>query len=229
MSLSVKDWWVVVSAQLRPITNDNTLSPSLASLVSSLLAGYPVNVGHIIATEIWDKALNERSRWTEAHRISVASKFKDFENHLFGAKSASVGPPALVPHISVEIPQVEGSSEQGATSQPDAVTIPPLVVPESLISLFSEPPTTQLLDDFWGELSKDKSSKRKQKARESNEEKPTNLSKDERRQHKKSRKESQKLAREAEALAQQRQDVGLASASSIVVPTPVSGSQPDLV
>lgn len=95
--------------------------------------------------------------------------------------------------------------------------------------MFSEPPTTQLLDDFWGELSKDKSSKRKQKARESNEEKPTNLSKDERRQHKKSRKESQKLAREAEALAQQRQDVGLASASSIVVPTPVSGSQPDLV
>uniref|UniRef100_M1D9G1 Integrase core domain containing protein n=1 Tax=Solanum tuberosum TaxID=4113 RepID=M1D9G1_SOLTU len=51
LSFPAKVWWVVVHAQLRPITNDNTLSPSLASLIACLMVGYAVSVGRIIATD----------------------------------------------------------------------------------------------------------------------------------------------------------------------------------
>ncbi|KAK4709857.1 hypothetical protein R3W88_004370 [Solanum pinnatisectum] len=36
------------------------------------------------------------------------------------------------------------------------VTVPSPVLPESLVRFFTEPPTTQDLDDFWGELPKSK-------------------------------------------------------------------------
>ncbi|KAK4707234.1 hypothetical protein R3W88_033206 [Solanum pinnatisectum] len=60
LSFPAKVWWAVVRAQLRPTGNDNTLSPSLALLVACLMAGYPVNVVRIIATEMRERALNER-------------------------------------------------------------------------------------------------------------------------------------------------------------------------
>jgi len=71
-------------------------------------------------------------------------------------------------------------------------TMPHMAVPESLMSLFIEPPTTQVLDDFWGEVPNGKSGKRKHKAGESNEYQPINLSKEERIQHKKPRKKSRR-------------------------------------
>lgn len=43
LTYPTKVWWVVVRSQLRPMANDNTLSPSHASLESCLLSGYPVN------------------------------------------------------------------------------------------------------------------------------------------------------------------------------------------
>lgn len=46
-----KVWWIVIHVQLRPTTNDNTLPPSLTSLVACLMDGYPVNVGLIIASK----------------------------------------------------------------------------------------------------------------------------------------------------------------------------------
>ncbi|KAH0689073.1 hypothetical protein KY289_016431 [Solanum tuberosum] len=138
--------------RLRPRTNDNTLSQSLASLVAFLMVGYPINVGRIIATKLRDRALNERAglpfpyligklclhsnippnklvdKWTEAQRVTAASKIKDVANYLFGAKSAPVGPPPLVLHIPVGMPRVEGSSEQDAASTPDVATSPPSIL-----------------------------------------------------------------------------------------------------
>uniref|UniRef100_M1DDW5 Putative plant transposon protein domain-containing protein n=1 Tax=Solanum tuberosum TaxID=4113 RepID=M1DDW5_SOLTU len=115
LSFPAKVWWVVVHAQLRPIGTDNTLSPSLASLVTCLMAGYPVNVGRIITTEMRNRALNEKvgfpfpcligklcrqadippnkliDRWRDAFRLIQVSKIKDVANHLFGTKYADVG------------------------------------------------------------------------------------------------------------------------------------------
>lgn len=93
---------------------DNTLSTPLASLVAYLIAEYPVNVGQIIATEMQDRALNERGglpfpcqignyflevniplnklveRRIKANRITATSKIKDVVNHVFGAKFVAV-------------------------------------------------------------------------------------------------------------------------------------------
>ncbi|KAH0720142.1 hypothetical protein KY284_005172 [Solanum tuberosum] len=44
VSFPTKVWWPVVRAQLQPTANYNTLSPSLASLVACLMAGYLVIV-----------------------------------------------------------------------------------------------------------------------------------------------------------------------------------------
>uniref|UniRef100_M1DLU6 Uncharacterized protein n=1 Tax=Solanum tuberosum TaxID=4113 RepID=M1DLU6_SOLTU len=88
--------------------------------------------------------------------------------------------------------------------QPNRLQVPTLVMQESLMNLFNEPPTNQSLDDFWGELPKGKSGKRKHKVGESYEELRADLSKEERRQHKKFCNASLKKAREEEALAQQQ-------------------------
>lgn len=42
-------------------------------------------------------------KWVEESKVTAASKIKDVANHLFGAKSGSVGPVAVVPHILVEM------------------------------------------------------------------------------------------------------------------------------
>uniref|UniRef100_M1DQY0 Integrase core domain containing protein n=1 Tax=Solanum tuberosum TaxID=4113 RepID=M1DQY0_SOLTU len=61
----------------------------------------------------------------EASRISVASKIQDVANPLFGRKSGAVGPLAVVPHTLVVIPQAEGQTESGESSQPASVAPSP--------------------------------------------------------------------------------------------------------
>lgn len=104
------------------------------------MAGYPVNVGRIIATKMWDRALNERvglpfpcligklclqsnippnkvlDRWIKAYKLTTTSKIKDVTNHLFGAKVEVVEPLAVVPHIPLDTPQDERGPEQGKSS-----------------------------------------------------------------------------------------------------------------
>uniref|UniRef100_M1DAG0 Integrase core domain containing protein n=1 Tax=Solanum tuberosum TaxID=4113 RepID=M1DAG0_SOLTU len=75
--------------------NDNTISPSLASLVSCLMGGYP------------------------------ASKIKDVANHLFGAKVGVVGSLAVLPHIPSDIPYADRGPGQGKSSQPYTEAPPP--------------------------------------------------------------------------------------------------------
>ena len=54
-----KHWWSIVQEQLWPTENDNTLSPSLVSLVARLMAGYVLNVVEIISNDIQDMVLNK--------------------------------------------------------------------------------------------------------------------------------------------------------------------------
>uniref|UniRef100_M1DGL5 Uncharacterized protein n=1 Tax=Solanum tuberosum TaxID=4113 RepID=M1DGL5_SOLTU len=100
-------------------------------------------------------------------------------------------------------------------------------MPDSLMQLLSQAPFTQSLDDFWSELPKSKSGKRKHKARESDEELHSDLSREERRQQKKARRASRKETHDQEALEQQQRDVVLDGASGSAAPAPASGSQPD--
>lgn len=44
LSFPAKVWWAVVHGQLRQTANDNTLSPSLASLAAWIMVGYPINI-----------------------------------------------------------------------------------------------------------------------------------------------------------------------------------------
>ncbi|KAK4726942.1 hypothetical protein R3W88_031859 [Solanum pinnatisectum] len=128
LSFSAKVWWAIVHAQVRPTGNDNTLSPSLESLVACLMASYSVNVGRIIASEMRNRALNEKDgflfpsligklcrqpdtppnklidRWRNAFRLIEVSKIKDVTNHPFGMKSADVGTLDVIPHLPLEIP-----------------------------------------------------------------------------------------------------------------------------
>ncbi|KAK4715889.1 hypothetical protein R3W88_014227 [Solanum pinnatisectum] len=114
LTFSAKVWWSIVRAQLRPTRNDNTLSPSLVSLVVCLMARYLVNVGWIITMEMRDRALNERvglpfpcligklclqagislnklvDKRTEASKITAASKIQDVNNPLLVRKSGAV-------------------------------------------------------------------------------------------------------------------------------------------
>uniref|UniRef100_M1DTX8 Putative plant transposon protein domain-containing protein n=1 Tax=Solanum tuberosum TaxID=4113 RepID=M1DTX8_SOLTU len=165
LSFQVKVWWAIVRAQLWPTSNDNTFSPSLTLMVACLMAGYPVYVGRIIATEMRDRELNEIAelpfpylirklclqaniipnklvdKWTKAYKVTTASKIKDVTNHLFGAKAGPVGPLAFVPHIPVDMPQTNGSSKQGSTLQPDAGTTPPRASLSLATSTFVTIPT----------------------------------------------------------------------------------------
>uniref|UniRef100_M1DW84 Putative plant transposon protein domain-containing protein n=1 Tax=Solanum tuberosum TaxID=4113 RepID=M1DW84_SOLTU len=122
---------------------DNSLSPSLASMVACLMAWYPVNVGRIIASELLYRALNERAglpfpcligklcrqantpapnrlvdRWSEASRLTQAFKIKDVSNHLFGAKIGAVGSLAMVSHVPLDIPHADRRPEKGESSEP---------------------------------------------------------------------------------------------------------------
>uniref|UniRef100_M1DD22 Putative plant transposon protein domain-containing protein n=1 Tax=Solanum tuberosum TaxID=4113 RepID=M1DD22_SOLTU len=149
LSFPAKVWWAIVRAQLRPTRNSNTLSPSLASLVACLMAGYPVNVGRIIATKMINRALNEKSRfpfpcligklcrqvdippnklidrWCDAFRLIYVSKIKDVMNHLFGAKYAALSTLVIAPRVQLDIPQADRGPEQGESSQPSTEAPPP--------------------------------------------------------------------------------------------------------
>uniref|UniRef100_M1DLY8 Integrase core domain containing protein n=1 Tax=Solanum tuberosum TaxID=4113 RepID=M1DLY8_SOLTU len=83
LNFPAKVWWSIVRAQLRPTTNDNTLSPSLALLVACLMDVYLVNA-NIPPNKLVDKPV-------EASRITAASKIKDSANPLFRRKSGVVG------------------------------------------------------------------------------------------------------------------------------------------
>uniref|UniRef100_M1D997 Putative plant transposon protein domain-containing protein n=1 Tax=Solanum tuberosum TaxID=4113 RepID=M1D997_SOLTU len=61
LTIPAKVRWAVVHAQLQPTGNDNTLSPSLASLLACIMDRYPLTVGIRIAMEMRDRALNERA------------------------------------------------------------------------------------------------------------------------------------------------------------------------
>ncbi|KAH0644570.1 hypothetical protein KY284_032454 [Solanum tuberosum] len=334
--------------------NNSKLSPSLASLVACLMSKYPLNVGWIIATEMRDRALNERAglsfpcmiwklylqdnippykyvdKWVEESKVTATSKIKDMVNHLFGAKAEAMGPLVVLVHVPVDIPQVVGGSEHGESSQPSTgapppstsssqatctfmtiptiilerlvvdqrqtqsivdqivlklpqlvqrevlaiekrlkdemrqklvvlenrmdglevhvnnqlhaadsidgktlkahlvemrpkltklaekpVTVPLPVVPDSLMRLLSAPPSLtrwMIFGATW--------------INQLLERENTNMFKEEKRQHKKAQKESTRVAREEEALEQQRRKIVLASASGSTIPDPVDNSQP---
>ncbi|KAH0781459.1 hypothetical protein KY290_001057 [Solanum tuberosum] len=94
--------WEVVRAQLQPIGNDQTLSPSQVSLVACIISVYAFNVRYIIATEMRDFSLNEKvvsfsirrlcvhvnippnklvDIYVEAKKINVVTKIKDVRTH----------------------------------------------------------------------------------------------------------------------------------------------------
>ncbi|KAH0748018.1 hypothetical protein KY290_027250 [Solanum tuberosum] len=278
------------------------------------MAGYPINMGWIIATEMRDKALNERSgfpfpfligklcrqtdippnrlidRWRDAFRLIQVSKIKDVANHLFGVKSAVVGTLVVVPHVPLEIPQAGRGQEQGESSQPSTeappttnfcrtcyrtlvdhiviwmpqlietkelaakkeindelrkelavlkdrmdglenlvqdqcqaassvdteefklqltemrtqvaklaekpVQVPSLIMPDSLMQMITQAPSTQSIDDLWGEFPTSKFGKKKHRAEESHEEILDDLAREAKRQEKRARKASNKETRE---------------------------------
>uniref|UniRef100_M1D8S4 Uncharacterized protein n=1 Tax=Solanum tuberosum TaxID=4113 RepID=M1D8S4_SOLTU len=81
-----------------------------------------------------------------------------------------------------------------------SVQVPTPIMPDSLMQMLNQEPSTQSIDDLWGELPKSKSDKRKHITEESDEKIPADLSREQRRQEKKARKASRKAAREKEAI-----------------------------
>uniref|UniRef100_M1DWQ7 Uncharacterized protein n=1 Tax=Solanum tuberosum TaxID=4113 RepID=M1DWQ7_SOLTU len=102
-------------------------------------------------------------------------------------------------------------------------------MPDSLMQLLNQEPSTQSIEDLWGEIPKSKSGKRKHRAVELDEEIPADLSREERIQEKKARKASMKAAREKESLEQQQRDAMLAGASGSGASASASSSQHDHV
>uniref|UniRef100_M1DPH7 Integrase core domain containing protein n=1 Tax=Solanum tuberosum TaxID=4113 RepID=M1DPH7_SOLTU len=78
------------------------------------------------------------------------------------------------------------------------------VMPESLMQMLNQAPSTQLLEDLWGEPPTSKSSKRKHKAGELDEETPTDPTREAKRQEKRARRASKREAQEKEALEHQQ-------------------------
>uniref|UniRef100_M1E1E2 Integrase core domain containing protein n=1 Tax=Solanum tuberosum TaxID=4113 RepID=M1E1E2_SOLTU len=101
------------------------------------------------------------------------------------------------------------------------VHVPTPVMPDSLIKIFIEQPTTQSLDNIWGEIPKRKSGKRKKKVGEPDEKI--------RRQEKRARRASKWEAREKETCEQQQRDATLVGASGSRAPTSATETQPDHV
>uniref|UniRef100_M1DS28 Uncharacterized protein n=1 Tax=Solanum tuberosum TaxID=4113 RepID=M1DS28_SOLTU len=73
------------------------------------------------------------------------------------------------------------------------VQVPTPLMPYSLMQMLNQVPSTQSIDDLWGELPRSKSDKRKHRTRESDEEIPADLTREEKRQEKKPRKASRKV------------------------------------
>uniref|UniRef100_M1DIA0 Uncharacterized protein n=1 Tax=Solanum tuberosum TaxID=4113 RepID=M1DIA0_SOLTU len=109
------------------------------------------------------------------------------------------------------------------------VQVPTSVMPDSLMQFLNQAPSTQSLDDLWGDLPKSMSGKRKHTVGESDEELPSDLSREERNHQKKARRSSRREAREKEALEQQQHDAALAGASGSIAVVPTSGRQPNPV
>uniref|UniRef100_M1DA00 Integrase core domain containing protein n=1 Tax=Solanum tuberosum TaxID=4113 RepID=M1DA00_SOLTU len=80
--------------------------------------------------------------------------------------------------------------------------VPTPVMPESLMQMLSQAPSTQTLDDLWREPPTSKSGKRKHITGELDEETPTAPAKEARRQEKRARRASKREAIEKEALDQ---------------------------
>uniref|UniRef100_M1DY22 Putative plant transposon protein domain-containing protein n=1 Tax=Solanum tuberosum TaxID=4113 RepID=M1DY22_SOLTU len=78
-----KVWWAFFRAQLLATANDNTLSPSFASLVACLIVVYPLNVVRIIATIMRDKTLNEREGGFAGRPIILESKVVEADIQAF--------------------------------------------------------------------------------------------------------------------------------------------------
>jgi len=82
--------------------------------------------------------------------------------------------------------------------KPAQVSTP--LIPESLIQMLSQAPSTQTLDDLWGAPPTSKSGKRKHIAGELDEETPTDPAREARRQERRARQASKREAREKKAL-----------------------------
>ncbi|KAH0714984.1 hypothetical protein KY284_007889 [Solanum tuberosum] len=214
------------------------------------MAGYLVNASQIIATEMRDRARNERARCQDNYSFQTG-----------GTISGSTS-------CSIVILQVVGQTEQGEPSQPasgapsslvadqrqtrtlvDQIVnwMPQLIerdvlaakkdikyemqkelaVLKNIMDGLEAHLTTQSLENIWGELRKSKSGKRRHRAGESGEEILADLSREARRKERKAHKASKKDAQEKEALEQQQRYVVLPGASGSGVPISVSGSQPD--
>lgn len=113
LSFEAKFWWVVLYARLRPTVDDNTLHPLQESLVSYIMSRYGLNCSRLIATEIRDRAFNERAglpfvcliwemcedarvplsrffdRCTTISKSTNAALIKDMDNTLYKAKLPS--------------------------------------------------------------------------------------------------------------------------------------------
>uniref|UniRef100_M1DGK6 Integrase core domain containing protein n=1 Tax=Solanum tuberosum TaxID=4113 RepID=M1DGK6_SOLTU len=96
--------------------------------------------------------------------------------------------------------------------------VPTPVMPESLMQMLSRAPSTQTLDDLWGETPTSKSGKRKHITGELDEETPTDAAREARRQEKRARRALKREAREKEAFDQRQRDAALVGGSGSGAP-----------
>ncbi|KAH0720055.1 hypothetical protein KY284_005085 [Solanum tuberosum] len=109
------------------------------------------------------------------------------------------------------------------------VQVPTPIMLESLMQMLTQAPSTQSIDDLWGEIPTSKFDKRKHKTRELDEETPIDPVREAKRQEKRARRTSKREAREKETLEQQQRDASLVGASSNGAPARTSEDQPDQV
>uniref|UniRef100_M1DJP8 Integrase core domain containing protein n=1 Tax=Solanum tuberosum TaxID=4113 RepID=M1DJP8_SOLTU len=76
------------------------------------------------------------------------------------------------------------------------VQVPSLIMPDSLMQMITQAPSTQSIDDLWGEFPTSKFGKKKHRAEESHEEILDDLAREAKRQEKRARKASNKETRE---------------------------------
>uniref|UniRef100_M1E0M7 Integrase core domain containing protein n=1 Tax=Solanum tuberosum TaxID=4113 RepID=M1E0M7_SOLTU len=109
------------------------------------------------------------------------------------------------------------------------VQVPTPIMLESLMQMLTQAPSTQSIDDLWGEIPTSKFDKRKHKTRELDEETPIDPVREAKRQEKRARRTSKREAREKETLEQQQRDASLVGASSNGAPARTCEDQPDQV
>lgn len=61
LTFFAKFWWAYVHSRLHLAGNDNTLSLAYANLVTYIMAHHGINTGHIISTEMHNRALNDKA------------------------------------------------------------------------------------------------------------------------------------------------------------------------